>query len=287
MNKNILSVDVEEWFHPEALQHLYPEETWDSQEQRIEKNVELLLDLFAEKEVTATFFIIGWAAQKHPQMVRKIISAGHEVANHSNKHNMVTKLTPEIFHKDIVDSQKILQDISGQKVIGYRAPTFSVVKETFWAWEILLEQGFKYDSSVYPILHDRYGEPGAPRKPYIALQKDDKALIEFPMPAIRFLSKNFPFGGGGYLRIFPLSFTSFAVKKFIRKDRPAIIYAHPWEFDTGQPKLNLGKIQTWRHYYNIKNNLKKLSVLLERFEWTSFKDYIEKYNLLEKLLKKN
>jgi len=284
MRKNILSVDVEEWFHPEALQHLYPENSWDSQEKRVEKNVNLLLELFAEKGVTATFFIIGWIAKKYPQIVKKFVSAGHETASHSDKHTMVTKLTPEFFRKDLSDSQKILQDISSQDIIGYRAPTFSVVKETFWAWEIMLELGFQYDSSVYPIHHDRYGDPDAPRKPFIAYKKDDKALIEFPMSTLQVLSKNIPFGGGGYLRIFPLPFTNYAVNRFMKKDRPAIIYTHPWEFDTGQPKLNLGKIQTWRHYYNIKNNLKKLSALLERFEWTSFRDYIQEYELLEKLM---
>lgn len=273
--KNILSVDVEEWFHPEALQHLYPYKGWDTQEKRVEGNVDLLLDLFERKQARATFFVLGWVASRHPEMVRRIAAAGHEIASHGNRHRMLTKLTPDEFKSDLAESKKILEDLSGSPVIGFRAPTFSMVKDTFWAWDILLEMGFRYDSSVYPIWHDRYGVPDAPRTKYTAREKNGKKLIEFSMPTIKIAGKNLPFGGGGYLRIFPLWFTQYAIKKFNKEGYPAIIYMHPWEFDRTQPRLKLGVLQSWRHYYNIGKNANKLAKLLDYGEWTSFNHILD------------
>lgn len=276
MIENILSVDVEEWFHPEALQYQFPTEIWSEQAYRVDMNVEKLLALFDEKNVKATFFTLGWVANEHPDMVRKIVDNGHEIASHSLMHRMVTKLTPEEFEKDLSESVKILEDVSGQKVLGFRAPTFSVVEKTFWAWDVMLKLGLKYDSSVYPIWHDRYGVPGAPRSQYIARENGAAALTEFPMSTMRFLGKNVPFGGGGYLRIFPNWFTEMGIRSVNKEGIPAIMYMHPWEFDTEQPKLKLGKLQTLRHYYNIDKNLLKLGQLLDKFEWTSFKEILSK-----------
>ena len=284
---NILSIDVEEWFHPEAVQHLFPAESWDMQDARLEHNVEKLLSLFEKREVKATFFILGWIARRYPQLLKKIASNGHEIASHGNSHRMVTKLTPESFRADLSESINIIQNITGNKVLGFRAPTFSIIQETRWAWEIMLDIGLQYDSSVYPIWHDRYGIPDAPRHPYIALHKNTKELIEFPMPTIKVVKKNIPFGGGGYLRIFPLVFTKFAIKQFNKEGLPAIFYAHPWEFDSKQQRLALGKIQTWRHYYNIKNNLHKLDILLKNFRWTSFQDLMQEDDFVKKITEKN
>jgi len=276
MIENILSVDVEEWFHPEALQNQFPTEIWSEQTNRVHENVEKLLTLFEEKKATATFFTLGWVANEHPEMIRKIVENGHEIASHGLMHRMVTKLTPEEFEKDLGESIKILEDISGQKVLGFRAPTFSVVENTFWAWEIMLKLGLSYDSSVYPIWHDRYGVPEAPRSVYSAIEKDGKSLTEFPMSTMKFFGKNVPFGGGGYLRIFPNWFTRMGIKSVNKEGIPAIMYMHPWEFDPDQPKINLGKVQSLRHYFNIKKNLSKLGQLLDEFKWTSFKESIEK-----------
>ena len=273
---NILSVDVEEWFHPEALQQSFPVEIWNEQESRVERNVQYLLDLFEEKKATATFFILGWVAEQHPALIRKIADSGHEIASHGYSHSMVTKMTPEIFRKDIERSIKVLEDASGQKILGFRAPTFSIVKKTYWAWEIMLELGLKYDSSVYPIWHDRYGVPDAPRSPYVAFEKNGNSLIEFPMSTIKFLGKNIPFGGGGYLRIFPNWFTKASIKAINNDGNFAIVFVHPWEFDALQPHIKLTTLQTWRHYYNIKNNLKKLAEILDLSKWTSFQNIIEK-----------
>ncbi len=277
---NILSVDVEEWFHPEAVQHNFPIEIWNEQESRVERNVEYLLDLFAEKQATATFFTLGWVAEQHPGLIRKIVNNGHEIASHGYSHQMITKMTPEIFRKDTDRSIKVLEDISGQKVLGFRAPTFSIVEKTFWAWEIMLDLGLKYDSSVYPIWHDRYGVPNAPRAPYIAYEKNGESIIEFPMSTLKFFGKNIPFGGGGYLRIFPGWLTKASIKTLNKKEKHAIVYVHPWEFDTLQPEIKLTTLQNWRHYYNIKNNLRKLAEILDLSDWTSFKNVFEN-NLAE------
>ncbi len=234
------------------------------------------MTLFEEKNAKATFFTLGWVANEHPEMIRKIVDSGHEIASHGLMHRMVTKLTPEEFEKDLSESIKILEDISGQKVLGFRAPTFSIVERTFWAWEIMLKLGLAYDSSVYPIWHDRYGVPKAPRSVYTAFEKNGVNLTEFPMSTMKVFGKNVPFGGGGYLRIFPNWFTQMGIKSVNKEGMPAIMYMHPWEFDPNQPRINIGTTQSLRHYYNIKNNLSKLGRLLDRFEWTSFKEFISK-----------
>ncbi len=275
--KNILSVDVEEWFHPEAVQHLFPRESWNDCEPRVVANVDKLLELFEKKSATATFFILGWIAERYPELIQRISDRGHEIASHGYSHRMVTKLDRKEFGNDLNQSIEILQDVSGKRILGFRAPTFSVVKQTSWAWEVIRNLGLKYDSSVYPIHHDRYGIPDAPRQKYQPLD-DDPDFIEYPMSTLRILGKNIPFGGGGYLRIFPLKFTNWAISKLNSENIPAIIFIHPWEFDEKQPVLPLGRISKTRHYFNIKNNLLKLDHLLTGYRWTSFEEYLGKEN---------
>ncbi len=272
--ENILTVDVEEWFHPEALQHRFPPETWENQPSRVVPLVERLLDLFEEHNAKATFFILGWIAERHPDLVKRIAERGHEVATHSFSHRMATKLAPDVFKRDLLRSVNILEDVTGQQILGFRAPTFSVTRKTFWVFDVLAEAGLKYDSSVYPIWHDRYGIPDAPRTVFEVTTRSGATVIEFPMPTLRILGKNFPFGGGGYLRLFPLRFTSVAIRRFNASGFPAIVYMHPWEFDVGQPKVAMGKLQSLRHYGNINRNLQKVAYLLKAFEWTNFRDYL-------------
>ena len=274
MMKNILTVDVEEWFHPEALQHQFLPETWDAQPSRIVPLMERLLDLFDEQNARATFFVLGWVAEHHPKLVRQLVERGHEVATHSYGHRMATKLEPKTFKDDLLRSVKILQDITGQDILGFRAPTFSVTRQTFWVFDVLAEAGLKYDSSIYPIWHDRYGVPEAPRTVFEVETRSGAKIVEFPMPTLRIFGKNFPFGGGGYLRLFPLRFTTRAIRRFNKNGFPAIIYMHPWEFDAQQPKVPLGRLQSLRHYGNIKRNLSKVGYLLKTFEWTNFKTYL-------------
>ncbi len=273
--KNILTVDVEEWFHPEALQHLFPPETWDEQPSRIVPLMERLLDVFDAHNAKATFFVLGWVAEHHPELVRQLAERGHEVATHSYSHRMATKLDPKAFKDDLQRSVKILQDTTGRDVLGFRAPTFSVTKKTFWVFNILAESGLKYDSSIYPIWHDRYGIPDAPRSVFEVQTDNGASIIEFPMPTLRILGKNFPFGGGGYLRLFPLRFTTMAIRRFNKEGFPAIVFMHPWEFDPQQPKVKMGRLQSLRHYANIGRNLDKIGYLLKTFEWTNFADYLD------------
>ncbi len=273
--KNILSVDVEEWFHPEALQHLFPRDTWDKQPLRVETLIDRLLEVFARHRAKATFFVLGWVAEKHPEMVRKIVKEGHEVASHSYSHRMITKMSPREFKEDLHRSLDVLQNISGEKVLGFRAPTFSITEKTFWAYQILIDAGLQYDSSVYPIWHDRYGVPEAPRSVYAVHLANGKSILEFPMPTLKIFGKNFPFGGGGYLRLFPLRFTMRAIRKFNKEGYPAIVYMHPWEFDTQQPKVKMGRLQSFRHYGRIAQNFSKLERLLTTYEWTSFAKYLD------------
>ncbi len=275
MNFNILSVDVEEWFHPEAVRHRFPFESWPEQPRRVAGNVIKLLDLFDRHQAKATFFTLGWVAGQEPEMIREIVRRGHEIASHSHLHRMITTLTPDSFRSDLRQSIDILEQISGQKVIGFRAPTFSVVKETFWALDILAAENLVYDSSIYPIMHDRYGVPNAPRQPYPVFSTGDKRLTEFPMPTLRIFGKNIPFGGGGYMRLFPLFYTAAGIRRYNKTGQAAILYMHPWEFDADQPKLDMGFVQKFRHYHNIKENLNRLDVLLRIGTWISFRDYLE------------
>jgi len=274
---NILSVDVEEWFHPEAVQHLFPREKWDECESRIEKNVENLLNLFQLHNTKATFFILGWIAEKYPAMIKNIAEAGHEIASHGYNHLMITKMNEVGFQNDLRKSIEILENTSGKKICGYRAPTFSIVDDTKWAWQILENNGFLYDSSVYPVFHDRYGIPDAPRTQFLPLQNPG-TIIEFPLSTLKILGKNLPFGGGGYLRIFPLWFTTMAFRNLNRQNIPGILFVHPWEFDSDQPKIPLNVISRWRHYFNIKNNMEKLHHLLQDFKWTAFENILSQQN---------
>ncbi len=273
--KNILTVDVEEWFHPEALQHRFPPETWPNQPARIEPLMERLLDLFEEHGARATFFVLGWVAEHHAPLVRQMVERGHEVATHSYGHRMADKLEPERFKEDLNRSIEILQDITGKNILGFRAPTFSVSKKTFWVFDVLAEAGLRYDSSIYPIWHDRYGVPQAPRFVFEVQTHKGAKILEFPMPTLRFFGKNFPFGGGGYLRLFPLRFTTMAIRHFNKSGHPAIIYMHPWEFDTDQPKVAMGRLQSLRHYGNIGRNFQKVTALLKSFKWTNFQNYLK------------
>jgi len=281
--KNILTVDVEEWFHPEALQSQFPPESWASQPSRVEPLVDLLLDLFAKYQARATFFVLGWVAKTRPGLVKKIIDTGHEVASHSFMHRMLTKMSAEEIREDLSASIKILEDISGQRIRGFRAPTFSITEKNLWVFDILAELGFEYDSSIYPIWHDRYGIPHASRVPFRVETKNNLKIVEFPMPTVRIKNKNIPFGGGGYLRLLPLWFTQWGIKKFNQEGNPAIIFMHPWEFDPEQPRVKLNKLQSFRHYGRIQKNQAKLSNLLKNFKWMAMEDYFKEITENDKI----
>ncbi len=279
---NVISFDIEDWFHPEVFEGRFPMETWDSLESRVERNTEIILTFLQKKKIKATFFFLGWVAEKFPRLVKNVAEEGHEIASHGFSHTMITKLTPEEFRQELKHSLTILRETSNQPVVGFRAPTFSVVKETLWAIPIMFEEGIRYDSSIFPIHHDRYGIPDAPREPFVIYQENHERLIEFPMTTVKLMGFNFPFGGGGYFRLYPFWLSKTLMKQCVREGRPIIFYAHPWEFDTQLPKVSLNFISKYRHYTGIKKFIERLHIVTDMFPFTTFRDAG-----LEKLIKDN
>ena len=269
---NILSFDIEDWFHPEVFEDRFPMATWEQLESRVERNTEIILTFLQRKQLHATFFILGWVAEKHPQLVKAIAEEGHEIACHSYSHTMITKLTPQSFREELQRSLSILREISQQPVVGFRAPTFSVVKQTLWALPIMFEAGIRYDSSIFPIYHDRYGIPDAPREPFVIYYQEGISLIEYPMTTVKLMGMNFPFGGGGYFRLYPFWLSRQLMKKCVQEGRPIIFYAHPWEFDTNLPKVNLNFLSKIRHYTGIKKFIERLDAVTDMFPFTAFRD---------------
>lgn len=267
--RNAISIDLEEWFHPEILRGRFQTSEWDSLEPRAPRVVDRLLEILAKANVSATFFVLGWVAEKHPQLVPRLVAAGHEIASHGYAHAMITQQTPAEFEADLVRSLDILRSQSGQPVVGYRAPSFSVVQETLWAFDVMLQQGITYDSSVYPVHHDLYGIPNAPRQPYRIARNGEQELWELPPPTLRLGNKNLPMAGGGYLRLFPYAWTAFAIRRLNKAGIPGIIYTHPWEFDEEQPRVSLPWWKALRHYTNVHRNEAKLTKILQEFDCTT------------------
>lgn len=275
--KNVMSIDVEEWYHPEALRGTVHPSSWPELPSHVERQMDKLLNLLDEAETKATFFILGQVSRRAPQMIRRIANAGHEVASHGDGHLMITDLSPEEFRRDLLDARKSLEDAGGVEVIGYRAPTFSVLNKTIWALDILKETGHRYDSSIYPIHHDRYGIPDSPRFPYL----HPNGLAELPGSTVRIIGTNFPVGGGGYLRLLPLQFNLAALTYINRIERqPFVVYLHPWETDPDQPRVDLPFPRVLRHYHNVDVMIDKLRTLLARFAFTTAKEILEERNLL-------
>ncbi|MCX6731736.1 MAG: polysaccharide deacetylase family protein [Candidatus Parcubacteria bacterium] len=274
---NILQIDVEDWYCDLDFK------SWESREDRILQSTNKVLTLLKERNTKATFFILGYIAERFPQLVKKIKEEGHEIASHGYNHTPITKRTPPEFEEDLLKSIRILEKISGDKIWGYRAPQFSVVEKTSWAIGILKKNGLRYDSSVFPVklpLYSIYGVPDAPLFPYrISLsdiKKEDpkENFLEFPLSVYRIpiLKRNIPIAGGFYLRFFPYGFISHAIKKINKANHPAICYLHPWELDPGQPRI---KSLEWYHYYRLGGTEKKFKRLLKDFKFTSTKKWIE------------
>lgn len=267
---NILSVDVEDFFHVEAFSDIVHRENWDSYPCRVEANTRRILDLFDELGVTGTFFVLGWVAERYPRLVEEIARRGHETGSHSYWHRLIYKLSPEEFREDTQRSKDCVEQASGQPAIGYRAPSFSITARSAWALDILAELGFRYDSSVFPVRHDTYGVPSAPRTPFQVMTPSGP-IVEFPMPTFRIgSSPNLPIAGGGYLRMLPFWYTAIGVHRAWREGLPVISYVHPWELDPGQPRLP-GRLRSRaRHYTGLKGMTNRLRKLIELGEFSSF-----------------
>lgn len=267
---HLLSFDVEEYFQVEAAttSGVTPEQ-WDAFPHRLPESIDLILDLLRRHDTLATFFVLGWVAKHEPEVVNRIAAAGHEIASHGTNHQMITRLSPEQFRQDLRESRTRLEDLACRRVLGYRAPTFSIVRGTCWALDVLAEEGFEYDSSIFPVRHDRYGIPDAPRWPHLASGPAGGRLLEIPPLTRRVLGANLPVGGGGYLRLFPRWLLEGSIRRARQVSQPAMIYLHPWEFDPGQPILPMGRLTRWRHRVNLHRTADKLRSLLGRFRFGS------------------
>ncbi|MCX6357180.1 MAG: DUF3473 domain-containing protein [Candidatus Aureabacteria bacterium] len=271
---NALSFDVEEWFQAEIFSHVFPRASWETMESRVERQVDVILDILARHNVRATFFTLGWVAERAPGVVRSIVSGAHELACHGYDHTMITRLSRGEFDRDLTRARTVLEQAGGAAMGGYRAPTFSITSNTLWALDALLDQGFTYDASIYPIRHDRYGIPGARRFPHIVSRRGGRVLWEFPGMTVRIAGVTLPAGGGGYLRLFPYAWTARAIRQAHRNGEPANVFAHPWEFDTELPRPGLKTLSRFRHYGGISRNARTLARLLGEFRFAPMGEVI-------------
>ncbi|TVT55612.1 MAG: DUF3473 domain-containing protein [Azoarcus sp. PHD] len=262
---NALTIDVEDYFQVSALAPHFPRKNWDAVPCRVERNVDLILDLLDQRGAKATFFTLGWVAERYPQLVRRIAEGGHEVASHGYSHERASAMTPKAFLADIALAKAVLEDIAGRKVTGYRAPSFSIGMQNLWAHDTIAEAGYVYSSSVYPVKHDHYGIPDAPRFPYLLAS----GLMEIPVTTMRLLGRNWPAGGGGYFRLLPYAVSRWQIARVNRDDkRPAIFYFHPWEVDPDQPRVAEASAKArFRHYVNLSRTENRLKRLLGDFNW--------------------
>jgi polysaccharide deacetylase family protein (PEP-CTERM system associated) len=264
---NAMTIDVEDYFQVSAFEGLAPRHRWNDFESRVEANTTRLLDIFDDAGVKSTFFVLGWVAERFPQLVREIAARGHELASHGYLHRLVYDITREAFRDDIRRSKAIIESASGCAVVGYRAPSYSITPRSLWAFDILIEEGYRYDASVFPIHHDRYGIPPSPREPYV-IRRAAGAIIEAPGSAVRVGPMNLPVGGGGYFRLLPYGWTRWGLRRINEQEhRGAIFYLHPWEIDPGQPRLPVGLLGRFRHYRNLDETESRLRRLLADFRW--------------------
>jgi polysaccharide deacetylase family protein (PEP-CTERM system associated) len=263
--KNAMTVDVEDWFQVQAFAGTINRNDWETLERRVEANTDRILGMFAQAGVVGTFFTLGWVADRHPALVRRIVAAGHELASHGYEHRLAHEQTPAEFAVDVGRARRVLEDIGGVAVQGYRAPTFSINTRNPWAFDILVEQGYRYSSSVYPVRHDLYGMPHAPRLPFRPVPE----LLEIPMTTVRLGGRNMPCAGGGYFRLLPYALYRAALRRFNQVEAaPGIFYTHPWEIDAGQPRVDAApRMAKFRHYLNLSRMPARMGYLLRDFAW--------------------
>ena len=265
---NAFTVDVEDYFQVEAFKAFIDRDSWDRRESRVEANTQQILALLAKHDTQATFFILGWIAERYPQLVRAIAEAGHEVASHGYDHKLVYKQQRTEFAEETERSKKILEDITGAAIKGYRAATYSVIESSLWALDVLVEQGFEYDSSIFPGRHDKYGIPGSRLEPYLHQTGNGGQLVEFPVTVLELAKARLPVAGGGYFRLFPYRFIAWAYQRINRQQRPVMFYVHPWEVDPQQPRIeNAGRFSKFRHYTNLDSCEADMDRLLGEFSF--------------------
>ena len=278
--RNALTFDVEDYYQVEAFRSLVHRDDWGRYPSRVSDNTRRILEVLDEHEVRATFFVLGWVAERDPGLIRTIHALGHEIACHSYAHLPVHELSRTAFTEDTRRAKKVIEDAIGEAIVGYRAPTFSIVASSLWALEVLAEEGFTYDSSIFPIHHDRYGIPDAPRFPH-RITAGSAELAEFPITTVTLARQNLPITGGGYFRLAPYALIRRALRIVNERDaQPGIVYLHPWEIDPHQPRMSVGRATRFRHYVNLGRTEGKLQRLLSDFEFAPAVDVLAERGLL-------
>jgi polysaccharide deacetylase family protein (PEP-CTERM system associated) len=272
---NALTVDVEDYFHVQAFANVVGRSDWERYPIRVERNTYRLLELFARKGIRATFFILGWVAMRCPSLVVQISKAGHHIGCHGFWHQAIYTGSEADFRKDLRQAKRVIEDALGASIRSYRAPSYSITSKTLWALEVLGEEGFENDSSIFPVVHDNYGIPEAPRFPYVKLLRSGRKLREFPPTTIRMCGVNVPVAGGGYLRLLPYGITAWAIRRVNQVERqPAMVYIHPWELDPDQPRLSASWLSRFRQYQNLDSTETKCLKLLDDFSWAPMEEVL-------------
>jgi len=278
---NVMTVDVEDYFHVSAFDAVVSRANWDGYESRVSKNTDELLAIFDHAGVRGTFFVLGWVAARFPSLVRRIADLGHEVASHGMSHRLIYTQTPAEFQRETHDAKALLEDLAQKPVLGYRAATYSITKQSLWALDILAEEGFQYDSSIFPMRHDRYGIPDAEPKPHVLTTPGGSRLVEFPISVLHYHGAKIPVAGGGYFRLFPYRFTRWALRRLNQQQQEFVFYVHPWEVDPEQPRVNeAGAFSRFRHYLNLGRCAERLGRLLEDFEFDTMHSVLAQRKLL-------
>jgi len=279
--RNALTVDVEDYFHVANLAPNIHRESWNSRESRVVGNTQKLLAIFEQFDVRGTFFVLGWVAERYPQLIRDIAARGHEVACHGFSHRLVYEQSPEEFYEETLRAKNLLQDIAGSAVLGYRAASYSIVRESLWALDILVELGFAYDSSIFPVRHDRYGIPNAERAPHRMATPTEKSIFSWPLRPPRILGFRLPVAGGGYFRLLPYWLSRWGLAAINRRElRPFVFYLHPWEIDPAQPRVSASWLSRFRHYTNLGKCEERLRRLLGEFQFGTARDGLVQLGLL-------
>ena len=276
---NALTVDVEDYFQVSAFAESIDRRDWDKHPLRVENNTRRLLDLFDEHQVKATFFVLGWVADRSKDLVKEIAARGHEVASHGYSHQLVYNQTPDVFREETLRSKRLLEDIIQMPVRGYRAASYSITERSLWALDILAEAGFDYDSSIFPVRHDRYGIPDAPEFPYRLETPKGHSLVEFPLSTAKLLKYRLPVAGGGYFRLYPYALTRAGLRQINRRQQPFIFYLHPWEIDPDQPRIAASWFSRFRHYNNLEKCESRLRRLMNDFQFGTAWDVLNALGL--------
>ena len=278
---NALTVDVEDYFHVAALAPSVHRDSWISRESRVVGNTQKLLAILEEFDVRGTFFVLGWVAERYPQLVRDIAARGHEIACHGYSHRLVYEQSPQEFYQETHRAKNLLQEITGSAVLGYRAASYSIVRKSLWALDILVELGFVYDSSIFPVRHDRYGIHDAERAPHRMATPTGKSIVEWPLVTARILGFRLPVAGGGYFRLFPYGLSRWGLASINRRElRPFVFYLHPWEIDPAQPRVSASWLSRFRHYTNLGKCEERLRRLLAEFRFSTARDGLAQLGLL-------